>query len=234
MTEVGGPGGVAGAATSPTRPQTLAAADAAHSAFGRLDILVSGAAPHDPSGTVLETSLADWQRVLDINLTGSFLLSRAVLPLDDRRRRRLDHLYRLAARPGRQRRARRLLRDKGRADPARQGHGDRPRGAEHPGQHAVAGRVETQRTLQPLRLALPRRARHWARSICWAASAARTKSPPPRCFSPATRRALSPAAIFWSTAATPRSDSYGRRPRATTPCSVATARRQPLRAAQRR
>ncbi|MGD9615049.1 MAG: SDR family NAD(P)-dependent oxidoreductase [Alphaproteobacteria bacterium] len=61
--------------------ETRAAAEAAHRAFGRLDILVSGAAPHDPSGTVLETSPADWQRVLDVNLTGSFLLSRAVLPL---------------------------------------------------------------------------------------------------------------------------------------------------------
>jgi NAD(P)-dependent dehydrogenase (short-subunit alcohol dehydrogenase family) len=60
---------------------TLVAAEAAHQAFGRLDILVSGAAPHDPSGTVIETSLADWQRVLDINLTGAFLLSRAALPL---------------------------------------------------------------------------------------------------------------------------------------------------------
>ena len=60
---------------------TLAAADAAHRAFGRLDILVSGAAPHDPSGTILETSLADWRRVIDINLTGAFLLSRAVLPM---------------------------------------------------------------------------------------------------------------------------------------------------------
>jgi NAD(P)-dependent dehydrogenase (short-subunit alcohol dehydrogenase family) len=60
--------------------ETLAVAKAAHDAFGRLDILVSGAAPHDPPGTVLEVGLADWQRVLDINLTGSFLLSRAVLP----------------------------------------------------------------------------------------------------------------------------------------------------------
>ncbi len=61
--------------------QTLAAAEAAHREFGRLDILVSGAAPHDPSGTIVETSREDWQRVLDVNLTGSFLLSRAVLPL---------------------------------------------------------------------------------------------------------------------------------------------------------
>jgi NAD(P)-dependent dehydrogenase (short-subunit alcohol dehydrogenase family) len=55
-------------------------ADAAYDAFGRLDILVHGAAPHDPSGTIVETSLADWQRVLDINLTGAFLLSRAAVP----------------------------------------------------------------------------------------------------------------------------------------------------------
>jgi NAD(P)-dependent dehydrogenase (short-subunit alcohol dehydrogenase family) len=60
--------------------ETLAVADAAFQAFGRLDILVSGAAPHDPTGTVIETKLADWQRVLDINLTGAFLLSRAALP----------------------------------------------------------------------------------------------------------------------------------------------------------
>jgi NAD(P)-dependent dehydrogenase (short-subunit alcohol dehydrogenase family) len=60
---------------------TQAAATAAHQAFGRLDILVSGAAPYDPSGTVAEIAVGDWQRVLDINLTGSFLLSRAVLPL---------------------------------------------------------------------------------------------------------------------------------------------------------
>lgn len=61
--------------------ETRAAAAAGHQAFGRLDILVSGAAPYDPSGTVLDTSLADWEKVLAVNLTGSFLLSRAVLPL---------------------------------------------------------------------------------------------------------------------------------------------------------
>jgi len=60
--------------------QTLAVAEAAQQAFGRLDILVCGAAPHDRSGTVIEVRVADWQRVLDINLTGAFLLSRAVLP----------------------------------------------------------------------------------------------------------------------------------------------------------
>jgi NAD(P)-dependent dehydrogenase (short-subunit alcohol dehydrogenase family) len=60
--------------------ETRAAAAATQDSFGRIDILVSGAAPHDPSGTVLETSLADWQQVVAVNLTGAFLLSRAVLP----------------------------------------------------------------------------------------------------------------------------------------------------------
>lgn len=60
---------------------TLAAAAAARQAFGRLDILVSGAAPHDVGGTVLDTSVTDWERVVAVNLTGSFLLCRAALPL---------------------------------------------------------------------------------------------------------------------------------------------------------
>ena len=60
---------------------TRAAAAAAHDAFGRLDILVSGAAPQDAGGTVLETGLAEWDRVVAVNLTGSFLLCRAALPL---------------------------------------------------------------------------------------------------------------------------------------------------------
>jgi NAD(P)-dependent dehydrogenase (short-subunit alcohol dehydrogenase family) len=61
--------------------ETLAAVAATRDAFGRLDILVSGAAPHDIGGSVIETTLADWQRVVDVNLTGSFLLCRAALPL---------------------------------------------------------------------------------------------------------------------------------------------------------
>jgi NAD(P)-dependent dehydrogenase (short-subunit alcohol dehydrogenase family) len=56
------------------------AVDVAHAAFGRLDILVSGAAPHDPGGPIHETPVAEWRQVIDINLTGSFLLSRAAVP----------------------------------------------------------------------------------------------------------------------------------------------------------
>lgn len=60
---------------------TVAATRAAREAFGRLDILVSGAAPYDDGGTVAETTIADWERVIAVNLTGSFLLCRAALPL---------------------------------------------------------------------------------------------------------------------------------------------------------
>jgi NAD(P)-dependent dehydrogenase (short-subunit alcohol dehydrogenase family) len=60
--------------------EVVAATQAARDAFGRLDILVSGAAPHDPGGSVIDTPLTEWQMVVDINLTGAFLLSKAVLP----------------------------------------------------------------------------------------------------------------------------------------------------------
>src|ERR1043165_1407883 len=79
VTAAGGPA-LSQACDVASEAATRDVANAAHDAFGRRDILVHGAAPHDPSGTVIETTLADWQRVLDINLTGAFLLSRAALP----------------------------------------------------------------------------------------------------------------------------------------------------------
>ncbi len=48
--------------------------------LGRARVLVNGAATLDVGGPVLETALATWNKVLAINLTGTFLMSKAVLP----------------------------------------------------------------------------------------------------------------------------------------------------------
>lgn len=48
--------------------------------LGPIRILVNGAAVNDPNGTVLDLTLADWERVFSVNVTGAFLMSRAVLP----------------------------------------------------------------------------------------------------------------------------------------------------------
>jgi NAD(P)-dependent dehydrogenase (short-subunit alcohol dehydrogenase family) len=54
-------------------------ADFAMSRYGRIDGLVNNAAIH-PSGTILETTLELWNQVLAVNLTGMFLMTKAVLP----------------------------------------------------------------------------------------------------------------------------------------------------------
>jgi NAD(P)-dependent dehydrogenase (short-subunit alcohol dehydrogenase family) len=48
--------------------------------FKTVHVLVNGAAGHDPNGTVLDLSLADWSRVMAVNVGGAFLMSRALLP----------------------------------------------------------------------------------------------------------------------------------------------------------
>src|SRR4051812_44974374 len=49
-------------------------------AFKTVHVLVNGAAGYDPNGTVLDLSLADWNRVMAVNVGGAFLMSRAFLP----------------------------------------------------------------------------------------------------------------------------------------------------------
>jgi NAD(P)-dependent dehydrogenase (short-subunit alcohol dehydrogenase family) len=49
-------------------------------ACGPARILVNGAAYDDPTGTILELPPAEWTKVLAVNLTGPYLMSRAVLP----------------------------------------------------------------------------------------------------------------------------------------------------------
>jgi len=48
--------------------------------FGRIDILVNNAGTNTFHRNLADISVADWQRVLDTNLTGAFLFTRYVLP----------------------------------------------------------------------------------------------------------------------------------------------------------
>ncbi len=56
-----------------------AAVEAAHAALGSLDTLVNNAGIA-VFGRVDNTELADWDRVMAVNVTGTFLMSRAVVP----------------------------------------------------------------------------------------------------------------------------------------------------------
>ena len=53
-------------------------------AFGRIDILVNNAGVSGPTRRITEITLAEWQEVIDINLTGAWLAARAVLPAMER------------------------------------------------------------------------------------------------------------------------------------------------------
>jgi len=59
---------------------TRAAVDAAARELGAIRVLVNGAAAHDPSATVLELDLAQWNKVFAVNVAGAFLMSKWALP----------------------------------------------------------------------------------------------------------------------------------------------------------
>lgn len=53
----------------------------AHSRFGNPDILVNCAAAQTPAATVENLALNEWNNAFNINVTGAFLMSKAVLPM---------------------------------------------------------------------------------------------------------------------------------------------------------
>ena len=59
---------------------TRAAVERAVAQFGALHVLLNGAAGSDPSGTVLDYDLAEWNKVFAINVGGAFLMSKWAIP----------------------------------------------------------------------------------------------------------------------------------------------------------
>ncbi len=74
-------GGHLGVSVDVTDEASVAAATAVSiKAFGRLDILVCSAGITGPNTTTWEYGVADWRKVMDVNVNGVFLCNRAVVP----------------------------------------------------------------------------------------------------------------------------------------------------------
>jgi 3-oxoacyl-[acyl-carrier protein] reductase len=73
-------GGLAIGADVADPKQVDAAVGAALERFGRIDVLCSNAGVLDDYKPATETPLELWERILGVNLTATFLLSRAILP----------------------------------------------------------------------------------------------------------------------------------------------------------
>jgi NAD(P)-dependent dehydrogenase (short-subunit alcohol dehydrogenase family) len=71
---------ITAAADISSETDTKALAESAHEQAGHVEVLIN-CAGFFPILPFEEISVADWQRVIDINLTGSFLMIRALLPL---------------------------------------------------------------------------------------------------------------------------------------------------------
>lgn len=78
--EAAGGAALALAADVSDEAQTLAAVGRVVEQWGAVDVLVNGAAPYDPVGSVVELAPADWTQVFAVQVTGAYLMSRAVLP----------------------------------------------------------------------------------------------------------------------------------------------------------
>jgi NAD(P)-dependent dehydrogenase (short-subunit alcohol dehydrogenase family) len=80
--EMGAAGGAAVAVVGDLSDQRVvdSVVERAVEAFGRVDVLVNNAGIMDRMSALGETADAEWERVIRVNLTAPFLLTRAVLP----------------------------------------------------------------------------------------------------------------------------------------------------------
>ncbi|HLJ20112.1 MAG TPA: SDR family NAD(P)-dependent oxidoreductase, partial [Stellaceae bacterium] len=73
--------GAIGLAMDVTQEKSVAAAVAdTERRLGPIDILVASAGVAGPTATVVDYPVAEWQKVIDVDLTGVFLCNRAVVP----------------------------------------------------------------------------------------------------------------------------------------------------------
>ena len=75
-----GQGAIAIACDVSSETDTRAAVDKAAKSFGRIDVLLNGAAMIDRTATVLELDLDLWNKVFATNVGGAFLMSRWAIP----------------------------------------------------------------------------------------------------------------------------------------------------------
>jgi 2-dehydro-3-deoxy-L-rhamnonate dehydrogenase (NAD+) len=72
------PGAIAFALDVTDEAAVAGTTEATMARCGRIDILVNAAGITAPKTTILESSLAEWKRIFDINVMGTYLVSRAV------------------------------------------------------------------------------------------------------------------------------------------------------------
>jgi len=72
------PGEIAFALDVTDEAEVARTTEATMARCGRIDILVNAAGITAPKTTILESSLAEWKRIFDINVMGTYLASRAV------------------------------------------------------------------------------------------------------------------------------------------------------------
>lgn len=65
--------------TDPAQAERLASAALTH--FGRIDLLVNNAGISGPVGPLQDNDIAQWAETISVNLTGTFLVCRAVIPI---------------------------------------------------------------------------------------------------------------------------------------------------------